>query len=108
MTSFLQPQPYWLRYSSPKIVTPFFVGAQMAVSLQRTTQIILGVSVIIVRIPFAVTNKTQKYINRYGTFSVFLFLFFVVVFLHAPHVYMRALTLYCFHRVISTETFRGR
>ena len=38
----------------------FFVGAHMPVSLQKTTQIISGIAVIIARIAYASTNKTQK------------------------------------------------
>ena len=77
----------------------FCVGAQTVVSLLQTTQIIPDVCFITDHVAYASSYKTKIVsVNRDGT----LFLPGV----DAPHVYVRAWALGCFHSHISTQTFR--
>ena len=75
----------------------FWVSAQTVVSLLQTTQIISDVCFITDYVAYASQNR----LNRDGT----LFFFFLPG-VDAPHVYVRAWALGCFHSLISTGTFR--
>ena len=63
------------------------------------TQIISGVSIITPHIAYARTNKSKSCESRWN---------FYLTGAYAPHVYVRAWTLCCFHSLISTQTFGGR
>ena len=78
----------------------FSVGAQTEVSLLQTTQIISDVCFITDHVAYAGSNKTK--IIWIETELFFLFLPGV----DAPHVYVYAWVLGCFHSLISTKTFQ--
>ena len=75
----------------------FFVGAQTEVTLLQTTQIISDVCFMLLT-PAQINPKSFE--SRRNSF---LFLPGV----DAPHVYVRAWALACFHSLISTRTFRS-
>ena len=76
----------------------FFVGAQTVVSLLQTTQLLSDVCFITDHLTYASSNKT-----KIVWIETELFLLPGV---DAPHVYVRAWVLRCFHCLISTQTFR--
>ena len=77
----------------------FFVGAQTVVSLLQTTQIISHVCFITDHVAYASSNKTR-------IIWIETELFFFLPGVDAPHVYVRAWALGCFHSLIGTRTFR--
>ena len=74
----------------------FFVGAQTVVSLLQTTQITSDVCFVTDHGPYASSNKTK-------IVWIETELFFLPG-VDAPHVYVRAWALGCFHSLISTQT----
>ena len=76
----------------------FFVGAQTVVNLLQTAQIISDVCFITDHVAYASSNQTKIILIK----TVLFFLPGV----DAPHVYVRAWALGCFHSLISTEIFR--
>ena len=92
-TSFLQPLPYLVTSSGPEncqLTSSFFVGAQTVVSLLQTTHIISDVCFITDYVAYASSNKT-KIVRIETELSFFL------PRVDAPHVYVRAWALGCFH-----------
>ena len=81
-----------------QLADSFFVGAQMEVSLQQTTQIISCVSFITTHVAYASINKPNSLESRQN--SLFL------PGADAPHIYVHVWTLYCIHSLISTQTFQ--
>ena len=82
----------------------FFDGAQMAVSLEQTTQIISGVSFITAHVAYATKKIKPKLFESRGTL---LSLFKPGA--DAPHGYVRDWALCCFHSlvsIVSIQTFR--
>ena len=79
------------------------VCAQTVVSLLQTTQIISHFCFITDHVAYASSNKT-KIVGIETELFFFSFLFLPGV--DAPHVYVRAWVLGCFHSLISTRTFR--
>ena len=77
----------------------FFVGAQTVVSLSQTTQIIPDICFITDHVAYASSNKTK-------IIWIEMELFFFLPGVDAPHVYVRAWALGCFHSLTSTQTFR--
>ena len=75
----------------------FFVGAQTVASLLQATQIISDVCFITDHVAYASSNKTT-------IVWIEMELFFLPG-VDAPHVYVRAWALGCFHSLISTQTF---
>ena len=72
----------------------FFAGAPTVVSLLQTTQAISDVCFITDHVAYASTNKIRLNRDRTSLLSA----------ADAPHVYMRAWALCCFHSLISTHT----
>ena len=77
----------------------FFVGAQTVVSLLQTTQMISDVCFITDHVAYASSYKTK-------IVWIETELFFFLSGVDAPHVYVRAWALGCFHSLISTLTFQ--
>ena len=75
-----------------------FVGAQTVVSLLQTTQIISGVCFITDHVAYTSSNKTK-------IVWIETELFFFLLWVDAPHVYVHAWVLDCFHSFSSTRTF---
>ena len=75
----------------------FFVGAQTVVNLLQTAQIISDVCFITDHVAYASSNQTKIILIK----TVLFFLPGV----DAPHVYVRAWALGCFHSLISTQNF---
>ena len=75
-----------------------FFGAQTVVSLLQTTQIKQGMSFIAANKVYTSTNKTTIVWIETELFFVFL------PGVDAPHVYVRAWALGCFHSLISIQT----
>ena len=76
---------------------PFFGGAQTVVSLLQTTQITSDVCFITDHVAYTSSNKTK-------IVWIETELFFLPG-VDAPHVYVHAWALGCFHNLISTQTF---
>ena len=113
-TSFLQPLPYLVTPQGPENcqLTSIFVvvggGAQIVVSLLRTTQIKQGASCIAANKVDTSANKTTIVsieTELFFFFSFFSFFFFLPG-VDASHVYVCALVLGCFYSHIGTRTFR--
>ena len=79
----------------------FFVGAQTAVSLLQTTQIISAICFITDHVVYAHSNKTKIIWIETEIFSFFY------PGVDAPHVYVHAWALGSFHSHVSTQTFLG-
>ena len=85
----------------------FFVGAQTVVNLLQTIQIISDICFITDYVAYANSNKTKiVWIETELFFFFFSPFFFLLPGVDAPHVYVRAWALGCFHSLISTRTFR--
>ena len=82
----------------------FFLAAQMALSLQQTTQIISGISFITTHVAYASTTKTRIVWIEMELFSS-LSLSLSLPRAGDPHVYVHVWTPCCFHSLISTQTF---
>ena len=76
----------------------FFVGAQTLVSLLQTTQIISDVCFITDHVRTPAQIKPKSFELRRNSFFL--------PGVDAPHVYVGAWALRCFHSLISTRTFR--
>ena len=79
----------------------FFVGAQTAVRLLQTAQIISDVYFITDHVVYASSDKT-----KIVCIVTELFFFFFLHGVDAPHGYVCAWALGCFHSHLSTHTFR--
>jgi len=77
----------------------FFVGAQTAVNLLQTTQIISDVCFIADHVAYTSSNKTKITWNQDNSF-------FFLPGVDVSHVYVHAWALGCFHSLISAQTFR--
>ena len=76
----------------------FFVGAQTVVSLLQTTHIISDICFITDRVASPAQIKPKSFESRRTLF--------VLPWVDASHIYVRARALGCFHSHISTQTFR--
>ena len=78
-------------------MSSFFVGTQAVVSLLQTTQIKQGVSFTATKKFTPTQIKPQSFESRRNSFLPGV---------DAPHVYVHAWVLGCFHSLTSTQTFR--